>query len=100
MDVCLAEGNGVSAVERITRAGPVPHLFISGYDPHAVPLHAEVLRKPFREAGLVAAIGRALGTPGPLGPEPGPLPQALPPVSSTGPAPGWFPRPLPEPPRT
>jgi len=75
VDVHLAEGSGISAVERITCAGPVPCLFISGHDAHAVLLHAEVLRKPFREAGLAAAIGRALGTPGPPGP-PGPLPPA------------------------
>lgn len=76
VDVHLAEGSGISAMERITRAGPVPHLFISGHGPHTALLRGEVLRKPFREAGLAAAIGRALGTPGPPGPEPGPLPPA------------------------
>lgn len=69
VDMFLAEGSGISAMERITRAGPVPHLFMSGNDPHMAPLHAEVLRKPFREAGLAAAIGRATGKSGRPGPE-------------------------------
>src|SRR5271170_7746727 len=29
VDVRLGDGNGVSAVEEITRAGPIPHVFVS-----------------------------------------------------------------------
>lgn len=59
VDVHLAEGNGISAMERITPAGPVPHFFISGHDPQAVSGGSETLCKPFREAELAAAIARA-----------------------------------------
>ena len=86
VDIHLAEGNGISAMERITRAGPVPHLFISGDDAHTSLLRAEFLRKPFREADLAAAIGRALVMPGRPGPELGPLPLRPSRRSSDGPA--------------
>jgi len=62
VDVALARGNGVSAVEEILRAGPVAHLFVSG-DPGTVQTHrpsAVAVRKPFREADLVKAIESAL----------------------------------------
>jgi DNA-binding response OmpR family regulator len=58
VDVRLGEGNGVSAVEEITRGGPVPHVFVSGdisrvqiFKPNAV-----VIQKPYRESDLVGAI--------------------------------------------
>src|SRR4051794_25368029 len=61
VDVRLAEGSGITAVDRIVRAGPVPHVFVSGdisriraQRPRAV-----VIRKPFREAELAEAIQRA-----------------------------------------
>ena len=76
-DVRLAEGSGISAMERITRAGPVPHLFISGHSPQAVSGGAEMLRKPFREAELAIAITRALRMPGLRGPPSVPQPQVL-----------------------
>ena len=60
VDVRLANGNGVSAVERITRAGPIPHVFMSGLGPLAAPRNAVVLRKPFFEADLIRAIAHAL----------------------------------------
>lgn len=62
VDLMLAEGTGVGAVERITRAGPVPHVFISGQGMHTLVRSGVLLRKPFREAELVRAIGQALGT--------------------------------------
>ena len=86
VDVGLGEGNGVSVMQRITRMGPVPHLFITGHDPHASLLHAEVLRKPFREADLAAAIGRALMLKGYLALERGPPPPPSPAGPGTGPA--------------
>lgn len=61
-DAALARGDGVSAVEKILRAGPVAHFFISG-DPETVQAlrpSAVVVRKPFREADMVRAIERAL----------------------------------------
>lgn len=63
VDMHLAEGSGVSAMERISRVRLVPHLFISGNDPPAAPGNAELLRKPFREAELAAAIARVLAAP-------------------------------------
>jgi CheY-like chemotaxis protein len=60
VDVCLGDGNGVSAVDEITRDGPVPHVFVNGdlayqfFKPGAV-----VVRKPYRESDLVDAIQRA-----------------------------------------
>ena len=64
VDVGLAEGNGVAAVERITRAGPIPHVFMSGRGLLVAPQAAVVLKKPFRDADLSRAIARALGQAG------------------------------------
>lgn len=83
-DINLTKGSGISAMERIMRAGPVPHVFTSGVASHTVVLNAELLCKPFREADLAAAIARAIVMPGRAGPEPGPPPS--PPASSAGPA--------------
>jgi len=67
-DVTLADGSGVSAVDRISRVGPVPHLFISGDVFQTAVPGSVLLRKPFREADLVRAIGRALNPDGIEGP--------------------------------
>lgn len=62
VDMRLAGGAG--AVERISRLGPVPHVFISG-DPRQTAAPAgPLLRKPFSKAELGRAIQRALGTAG------------------------------------
>ena len=63
VDVWLSDGNGVSAVAEILRAGPVPHFFVSGDIALARTLKpgAEVMQKPFREQDLVLAIDRAIG---------------------------------------
>jgi CheY-like chemotaxis protein len=63
VDVWLADGDGISAVAEILRAGPMPHVFVSADIAQARTLKAgvEVLQKPFRERDLVQAIGRALG---------------------------------------
>ena len=53
MDVNLREGNGIRAMERILRAGPLAHVFISGERLH---LDAEALQKPFRVSDLVRAM--------------------------------------------
>jgi len=60
VDLRLAKGNGIAAVERITCAGPIPHVFMSGLGPLAAPPGAVVLTKPFREADLIRAIARSL----------------------------------------
>jgi two-component system, response regulator PdtaR len=62
VDAGLGDGSGVSAVEEILRAEPIPHLFVSG-DISAVQAlkpGAAVMQKPFGEADLAQAIRRAL----------------------------------------
>ncbi len=54
-------GGGLSAMTTIVRAGPVPHVFITGHRLLAPLPGAVVLSKPFREADLVRAMERALG---------------------------------------
>ena len=60
VDMHLASGTGLSAMRAITRAGPVPHVFVTGDGPRAAVPGAVVLSKPFREADLVRAIRRVL----------------------------------------
>ena len=60
VDIGLAQGSGIAAVERITRAGPIPHVFMSGAGPLAAPPGGVLLSKPFREAEVIRAIARAL----------------------------------------
>lgn len=62
VDAALGEGTGVSAVEKILRAGSVPHVFVSGdvVSVQAVRPDAIVLQKPFRDQDLARAIQRAL----------------------------------------
>jgi two-component system, response regulator PdtaR len=61
-DVRLLEGSGIEAVNAILQTGFVPHVFVSGdiLDPKSLNPAAVVLRKPFYEAQLVQAIGRAI----------------------------------------
>ena len=61
VDVRLGEGNGVSAVEKIFRTGPVPHVFISSERTHVFRPGAVFLQKPFREPELARAVQRAFG---------------------------------------
>lgn len=62
VDAGLRGGSGVSAVERILRARPLAHLFISGdaQRVRASKPDAVVVRKPFRRAELARAIDVAL----------------------------------------
>ncbi|MEO9190769.1 MAG: response regulator [Acetobacteraceae bacterium] len=60
VDIRLAEGTGIAAVERITQTGPIPHVFMSGLGRLAGTPGAVLLTKPFREADLIRAIARAL----------------------------------------
>ncbi|MDB5362673.1 MAG: hypothetical protein JWO51_3970 [Rhodospirillales bacterium] len=65
IDAQLGDGSGITAVNEINRGGAVPHLFVSGDAPRVLMLQpgALVLQKPFREAELARAMGRALRTP-------------------------------------
>lgn len=65
VDVWLADGNGISAITEILRAGPMPHFFVSGDVAMVRGLKpdAEVVQKPFREQDLTQAIRRALSAP-------------------------------------
>jgi CheY-like chemotaxis protein len=67
VDAGLGQGSGVSAVEEVLRAGPVPHVFISG-DAERVRRrkpNAVVVRKPFRGAELARAIDLAVAAASP-----------------------------------
>lgn len=68
VDVGLAEGNGISAVDRIQDRGPMPHVFVSG-DISRVRLlrpGSVMVQKPFHEQELGRAIWRAFGPGGSL----------------------------------
>lgn len=73
VDVGLGRGSGVSAVDEILRAGPVPHVFMSG-DTARIRVQrpdAVILQKPFREPELARAIRRALNASAPQSRNPG-----------------------------
>ncbi len=60
VDQYLAQGNGISAMQRIARDGPIPCVFMTGAptgDIEGMP----VLQKPFLEADLIRAIHLATG---------------------------------------
>lgn len=61
-DVKLRDGSGIDAVEEILRAGPIPHMFMTG---DLLGLHlrlpdAVAVRKPFSSATLAKAIAKAV----------------------------------------
>jgi two-component system, response regulator PdtaR len=63
VDVQLAAGNGIAAVEEILKTGFVPHVFYSG-DISGVQVlrpSAVAIQKPFRVPDLARAIECALG---------------------------------------
>ncbi len=60
VDIGLAMGSGVTAVEQILMAGPVPHFFMSGVLPEHTVKGVPLLKKPFRAADLVLSIEAAL----------------------------------------
>jgi DNA-binding response OmpR family regulator len=65
VDVLLGAGNGVSAVTEILRAGPMPHLFVSGDISRIQTLRpgAVAIQKPYKESDLARAIQLALDAP-------------------------------------
>lgn len=60
VDVGLAQGNGVRAVNRILRERYVPHVFISGNKLDHKGLHpfSARLQKPFRDVELAASLSQ------------------------------------------
>ena len=66
VDGALRQGSGISAVEEITRSGPMPHFFLSGNSGRISAARPDsiVLRKPFRLAELSRAIDSAMVTHG------------------------------------
>ncbi len=66
VDARLGAGSGIAAVAEIHRAGPIPHLFVSGDVPKILARSpgAIVIQKPFRESDLASAMERALGRDG------------------------------------
>jgi CheY-like chemotaxis protein len=62
VDGALRQGNGVSAVEGITRTGPLPHVFLSGDGGRISAARPDsiVVRKPFRLNELSKAIDTAM----------------------------------------
>ncbi len=74
-DARLGPGSGVAAVADLLRAGFVPHLFVTGdtFGVRVLRPDAVVLQKPFREADLKNAIGRALAVAAPVLADPVPM---------------------------
>jgi DNA-binding response OmpR family regulator len=60
VDAQLDQGSGLAAMRTILRAGPMPHLFISGADVETDSPDTVVLQKPFHERQLVCALDRVL----------------------------------------
>ena len=61
-DLTLAEGSGTSIRERLSAAGRIPHLLISGDGCQGAMRGGVLLRKQLRVADLIRAINPALGT--------------------------------------
>jgi two-component system, response regulator PdtaR len=80
VDQHLRVGTGMSAVERISRIRPVPHIFLSGAPMQPRQATATVLLKQFREEDLARAIERMVH--GSDAPASGPLNLVDPPSTS------------------
>lgn len=61
-DARLHEGSGIDAVTEINKGGFVPHIFVTGdaLDHRSLNPAAGILRKPFDERQLIAAIKNAM----------------------------------------
>lgn len=68
-DENLRAGSGRGAVEQILLGGFIPHIWMSGHPiaEKELPAGVGVLRKPFDEQELVAAMGRVLAPASPPG---------------------------------
>jgi len=63
VDVNLSSGSGLAAIDRISRAGFLPHIPMSGDRATlAARDHAVTITKPFTERNLAGAINRAMQT--------------------------------------
>jgi two-component system, response regulator PdtaR len=62
VDAGLADGNGISAVETITKTRLVPHIFMTGNKArvHALRPDSIILEKPYFTSDLVRAIDQAM----------------------------------------
>jgi len=60
VDLSLKDGNGIGAMERIRKTGPMPCVFISGAPLRFGQLGVGVLCKPFGEDDLQRAIQHSL----------------------------------------
>jgi CheY-like chemotaxis protein len=98
VDMRLGAGSGAAAMNSILRAGPMPHVFISGAGWEGVARGATTLRKPFGMADLIVAMDQALAPPSCEKPSrlivgPVPAPRAAPPAGFSGSmSPGTTPR--------
>ena len=65
VDMQLRKGGGASAVATISQSRNIPCVFVSGdtSDASGAPPGAEMLAKPYDEAGLTAAMARVLKLP-------------------------------------
>ena len=61
VDLQLRTGDGIEAMERILKAGPMPCVFITGAPPRFGRVTAGVLHKPVHENELREAIQHILG---------------------------------------
>jgi DNA-binding response OmpR family regulator len=66
VDEELRQGSGISAVERITRSGFIPHVFVTGNSlrDRSLSPSAVAVQKPFTISELTWAIKRALAVTG------------------------------------
>ena len=62
VDIQLREGDGLSAVDRIRRSGPMPCVFMSGAAEDIQRPRTAVLHKPFAERDLLRALQQVAGT--------------------------------------
>lgn len=59
VDVNLADGSGIAAMDTILRTRAVAHVFMTGTTSSLLPATATVLHKPFFERDLVRALAEA-----------------------------------------
>lgn len=62
VDLHLQEGDGVSAMDRILKTGPMPCIFVSGTPEPVTRPNATVLMKPFAGRELIQAIHQLVRT--------------------------------------
>jgi CheY-like chemotaxis protein len=63
VDVTLKQGDGVSAMRRISATSAASYVFMTGTGRHDIPVGAVILQKPFLEADLLRALTQAMVLP-------------------------------------